>query len=405
MRVLVVAVVLALLVGCGGGDDGGAEEDVEARAESTPTATAEKEVEKPKPEATPTPEEQIEAMLDKRAAALQRGKPGAYVATSIPGRRKLDRRVARTASRLKLRNVWFEAGGIDVKGRRARAQVSFGYAVKGVNSRYEFDRRVRLRRVRGSWRFVGTNARRGLPPWEVGKFRERRSKHFVVHAPPHIPTGALVTALEDGYSAMRRLLNKSRLRDRYLVVIAEGPREAHKLTAEIRSAKSLAALAEANVVQSGMAEKTSEVKALRLLIVWEAFENLDSFTREIVAVHELTHAALAGTASGRVPSWLSEGVAMYISKERWPAPPGGNLAALSQPDAIGQLLGDKQARAYQLSSAAAFAIADRFGPKKLIKLHDSFSSEKLRGTPGKKLVNRALKKQLGISLAELSASL
>jgi hypothetical protein len=403
MRAIVAAVALALLTGCGGGDDGGAEDDGEARPQSRATETAEKAAEKPTPK--PTPEEQIEATLDKRAAALQGGKPGAYVATSIPARRKLDRRVARIASRLKLRDVWYEAGGISVDGRRARAQVSFGYAVKGVNSQYEFERRVRLRRVGGSWRYVGTNARRGLPPWEVGKFRERRSKHFVVHAPPHVPTGELITTLEDGYSTMRRLLNKSRLRDRYLVVIADGPSEARKLTVKVRSAKALAAVAEANVVHSGMAERTTEVKALRLLIVWEAFENFDSLNRGIVAVHELTHAALTGTASGRVPSWLSEGVAMYISKERWPAPSGVTLAELSQPDAIGRLLGDKQARAYQLSSAAAFAIADRFGPKKLIKLHDSFNSGKLRGTPGRKLVDRALKRNLGISLAELSASL
>src|SRR5688572_2353475 len=109
MRAIVAVVALGLLAGCGGGDDGGAEDDGEARAQSRATETTEKAAEKPKPK--PTPEEQIEAMLDKRAAALQGGKPGAYVATSIPARRKLDRRVARIASRLKLHKVWYEAGG------------------------------------------------------------------------------------------------------------------------------------------------------------------------------------------------------------------------------------------------------------------------------------------------------
>jgi hypothetical protein len=122
-----------------------------------------------------------------------------------------------------------------------------------------------------------------------------------------------------------------------------------------------------------------------------------------VITHELTHAALADSTSGRTPAWLAEGVALYVSGDRRLAPPEPNLAALSRPNAIALLTGEEQATAYSASSAAAFAIAERFGRRRLLALYDAFSEPSLRGDPGRRLVNRALRRELGISLAELEA--
>jgi hypothetical protein len=280
--------------------------------------------------------------------------------------------------------------------------VTTSYAIAGVRGTFEVERRVRARRTAAGWRVTSASGRRGLPPWEVDDFRERRTEHFVVLAPPAIPVDELVVALEDGYKTMSELLSRGRLRRRYLVVVAAGAEQARALTAQIRGVETLAALSDASVIQTGAAAETEKVVSLRLVVVWPPFSTLDAEGRRRVVAHELTHAALTGSTSGRMPAWLSEGVALYVSGDRRAATVGADLAALSQPDAIARLSGEEQAAAYNASSAAAFAIADRFGTDKLLELYEAFNDPRLRGRPGPRLVNRALKRELGITLADLS---
>ena len=124
-----------------------------------------------------------------------------------------------------------------------------------------------------------------------------------------------------------------------------------------------------------------------------------------MVTHELTHAALTGSTSGRTPAWLSEGVALYVSRDRRAAPPGADLAALSHPDAIGRLTGDAQATAYDASSAAAYAIADRFGTDRLLELYEAFNDPDLRGRPGPQARQPRPAPRARHHAGELSASL
>jgi HEAT repeat protein len=94
-----------------------------------------------------------------------------------------------------------------------------------------------------------------------------------------------------------------------------------------------------------------------------------------------------------------------VSGDRRPAPPGADLASLSRPDAIARLSGRAQSEAYDVSSAAAFAIAERFGTQRLLALYDAFNDRDLRGRPSPRLVNRALRRTLDLTLAELEDSL
>jgi hypothetical protein len=196
-----------------------------------------------------------------------------------------------------------------------------------------------------------------------------------------------------------------RLRRRYLVLVAADADQARALTTQIRGVDALAALADAVVIQEGPAQRTERVVSLRLLVVWTAYEPLDAAGRDRIVTHELTHAALAATTSGRVPAWLSEGVALYVSGDRRSPAPGADLRALSRPDAIARLRGEGQAAAYEASSAAAYAIAERYGDDRLLRLYDVFNDPGLRGRPGPRLVDRALRRTLGITLAELEASI
>lgn len=372
------------VAGCGGGDD------PSPRSQAPPGSPAER----PQPSA----EQQIADLFEERAAALEAGDAGAYAATGRPR----DRAVARRARRLRLRDVELEATNISVSGDRARVRVAARYGIAGVRGRFEATQRVRAVRTGAGWRVAGARAGRGRPPWEVDDFRERRSEHFVVLAPPEVPVEELVVALEDGYATMRELLSGGRLRRRYLVLVAGGAQQARALTTAIRGVETLAALSDASVIQQGPAEAVARVISLRLVVVWPPFSALDADGRSRVVTHELTHAALTGSTSGRTPAWLTEGVALYVSGDRRSAPPGADLAALSRPDSIARLTGPSQATAYSASSAAAFAIADQFGTDGLLDLYEAFNDPRLRGRPGPRLVERALRRVLGITLADLS---
>ena len=378
-----LAVAVVVFVGCGGGGEPA------PRPSETPGTPAER--------AEPSDRQQIADLFEARAAALEARDPRAYAAT---GRRR-DREHVRLARRMRLRDVTLVPTDIRVAGDRARVRVESGYRIAGVGGTFEADYRARVVRTRDGWRILREGGARGRPPWEVDDFRERRSEHFVVLAPPEVPVDELVVALEDGYATMRDLLSSGRLRRRYLVVVAAGAEQARALTTAIRGVETLAALSDTSVIQGGPAEEITRVVSVRVVVVWPPFSALDAEGRIRVVTHELTHAALTGSTSGRTPAWLSEGVALYVSGDRRPPPPGADLAALSRPDAIARLSGEAQATAYNASSAAAFAIAERFGTDRLLDLYEAFNDPRLRGRAGPRLVNRALRRVLGITLADL----
>jgi hypothetical protein len=382
---------LALLAGCGGGSDPA------PRPTETPGSPAER------PE--PTDDQQIAELFEKRAAALEAGDRRAYLATSTGAQRRRDRAAGRQARRLRLTGVTHVPTRVRVSGDRARAHLSSAYGIAGVRGKFESEQRVRLVQTGDGWRVAREGGARGRPPWEVDDFRERRSEHFVVLAPPEVPVDELVLALEDGYATMRELLTSGRLQRRYLVVVAAGPEQARALTVSIQGLDTLGALSDASVIQNGTEQRTTRVVSLRLVVVWPPFSLLDADGRRRVVTHELTHAALTGVTSGRTPAWLTEGVALLVSGDRRPAPPETDLGALSPPAAIARLTGRPQADAYSASSAAAFAIAERFGTRRLLDLYEAFNDPKLRGQPGARLANRALRRELGMTLAELEAAI
>jgi hypothetical protein len=387
VRVAAALAVLVMLAGCAGGGK---------RAAPSPAPGAQGRA-TPRP---PSDEQRIADVLRDRADALERGDRRAYLATSTGAMQRRDRRAIARAARLRLRQVDFDPGMVDVKGARATATVEQRYSFASVPGRFGNTRRVVLARRGGRWRVAGVRSKRGVPPWEVGDFRQHRTRHFVVLGPPGTRIGTLLTALERGYEAMRARLAQ-RLRRRYLVVVAAGPKQARALTDTIRGLGTLAAISDATISERGPARAVGKVVSLRLLVVDSAFMGLDALGRRRTIAHELTHAALAGSTSGRTPAWLVEGVAMYVSGDRRPAPANPDLAALSQPGAIARLSGSAQARAYAASSAAAFAIVDRWGRAKLMALYDSFNHASMPGRPGPRLVNRALSHELGISLRNL----
>ena len=361
-----LALALVLLAGCGGG----------TRPQPSPTPTA---TQTPRP---PSDDELLQRALDRRGA---RERPQG----------------------LGVRDVGYRLDQEAVDGRRAELTAHMTYGVAGVAGSFGGDVRLRARRVGGSWRVARTPAsRRGRPPWTVDDYVRVSSGHFVVWMPRGLDPTGLTAALADGYTRMRRTLRDGTLRRRYLVVVARDAARAERLTSEIRGLDGLTALTDTEVRLAGPAERVIGVASQRLLVVWPSFTALTPEQQRQTVTHELTHAALAPVSSGRLPAWLAEGVAEYVSGDRRaPQGPTPTLRALSKPGSIGRLQGAEQTEAYNRASAAAHLIAERYGRGDLMRLYLAFNRESLRGKAGPRLVDRALRRTLGISLRRLDRDL
>ena len=393
------ALLCAALAGCGGGAKTG---------NATPT---------PSPRAGTPPKDgdvtQLERLMDQRAAALAAGRARAYAATATGPQRDRDREAARNARGIGLRDVELAVDSSDVSGRRATLRVRTVYGVRGVRGSFATERRIRARRTGGGWRVVSESSPRERHPWELGLVETRRSRHFVVLAPQALELGTLVDALEVGYDRMGEVLKRPRLRERYLVVVAGGPQAARSLTEEIRGVESLAAISDAEVQETGPAQRVTAVVSQRLVVVWPPFSTLDAEGQQRVVTHELTHATLAGVTSGRTPAWLTEGIALYVSDDRridqaaQLRVQGGlpSLRGLARPDAIARLSGDRQSAAYAYASAAAFYVAERFGRQRLLRLFGVFNHEDLAGRAGPEVADRAVRRVLGVSTPRLERDL
>ena len=362
--------------------------------------------------------QQVRELLAVRAAALQRGDAGAYAATATGPQKRLDRAHAGRIEGLGVRGVRLRAVGGRVRTDQARVQVALEYRIRGVRGTFGSRRRMDLRRRGGRWLVTRVRGRE-RPPWEAGRFVLLRSEHFVVLAPPGVPEAPLAEALEAGYTETGDVLIRPALARRYLVVVAADAGQARALTELIRGVGSLAAIADAEVREEGDAQRVSEVVSQRLLVVWPQFEQADYAGRLRVVTHELTHAALAGVTSGRTPSWLLEGTALFVSGDRRVGEAaqlisGGGpravrraltLSGLSDPDAIARLDGEGQSAAYAYSSAAAFYIADRFGEKRLLALYTAFNDDRVKGEGGVQATDAAVRRVLDRPLARLERDL
>jgi hypothetical protein len=361
----------------------------------------------------------LEALLRRRARALETGNAKAYAATAIGPQRLRDFEAARNAAPLRLRDLALTVDSSDIRGRRATLRVHSTYRVSGIRGSFSAARRLAAARSGKGWRIRSESSRRERHPWEVGPVSERRTRHFVVIAPRGLDIGTLTDALELGYARMGDVLERPRLRRRYLVVVAGEARAARALTQRISGVGGLAAISDSQVREAGPAKTVSEVPSQRLVVVWPPFSTLDSGGRLRVVTHELTHAGLAGVTSGRTPAWLLEGMALYVSQDRRAGEAAeliadaGSAAAqraltlrgLSRPDAMARLHGNSQRAAYAYASAAAFYIAGRFGRRRYLELYDAFNDEALKGDAGTALTDRAVRRTLGLSLGRLERDL
>lgn len=404
------AAAAALLAGCGG------HSRPAAAAAATPKAEA-------KASRPPSDTDQLHALLNARAAATRAGDATALERTSTGRQRRRDGRAAAAAGPLQLSHLAMTPQTTQVDGRRAVLHVETIYSFSGVRSLFVKHSRVTARRTAQGWRVTRERAVGVMAPWELGRYTVRRSRHFLALSPHGLHVGSLMSDLEHGRTEERHGLPSARPPGRMLVLVTRGSSDARALTRDVRALGSLTAMAESEVTFRGPARRVSVLSGQRIVVFWRAYGGRSTQERRMVIAHELTHAALARRTTGRTPAWLVEGIAMYASGDERAGDAGAllagarlrvasqqsaadrvlSLARLARPRAMNRLSTIPLAVAYSFSSAAAYAIAAKYGRDGLLRLYKAFNDESIHGRAGARLDNRVTRHVLHESLRSVQA--
>ena len=356
----------------------------------------------------------IEALLAERARALEAGDAAALAATATGPQRSRDRRAVRRARGLSLTRIRFTTEAVETGGDRARVVYALSYALRGTEQPYRTGRRLTATKTPDGWRVARDVPRREPLPWEVAAFRVTRAPRVVLLTPSGVDAGPLAAGLSSAYRAVARALPRRELPETVLVIGARDARQTEALTGPI--ADGIVALANVVVTYGPRpALAVDRVLAQRMVVVGSRWSALPEAERASTLEHELIHTALDPDTSGRTPSWLSEGIALYLSGDDRRAEarvraagagaaPAARLGDLSRPGSIFRLDASAQGAAYAASSAAAEAIVARDGVRGLLSLLDAFNDPAIPGRPGRATTDRVLKRTLGLSLAELEAA-
>ena len=357
----------------------------------------------------PDDAEQIARVLEDRARALDAADGLALSATATGRQRARDRRSARRAKPLSIDRVRLVADDLETSGGRAKAKVNMSYRVRGMRRPVLTAREIVLRHGSAGWRVERDAPRREPLPWEIGDFNLTRAPHVVLLTPPGVHAERLSRGLAAAYRSIRRDLPARELPRSVLVIAARDAAQTRRLA--IKIGRGVVALADVAVSWGPPpAFRVERVLAERMIVVDSRWRRLPEAERQMTLEHELTHTALNRDTSLRTPAWLVEGVAMYVSDDDRTSEArlraagtaqSTNLRRLCRPDSIIGLRGRRQAAAYAASSAAVEAIVQRYGSEALFKLYDAFNDSTLRGKTCAATADRALRRTLGMSLAQL----
>ena len=408
------ALVGAVLLVAGCGDSKPSlkpKEDAAQAATATPTATPESDAQK------------LQSLLSERARRIENGDAEALADTSTGAQQARDRHEANAARALKLEDVQLQARSTSIEDDTATAQVITSYRFLGIaDSEFAIRSAMTFAKTEDGWRVKGDRPTQGVQaPWQLANYTVRRSPHFVALTPTGLRVDRLMKDLEAGRVTMKRGLPGVKVPERLLVVVARGNEDTKALTRDVRALGSLDAIAQAAVDENGPSKRVTHVSAQRLLVVWRWFKRESRAERRQTIAHEMTHASLVKQTSGRLPAWLAEGMALYVSNDRRYGDAGAmlvggvlrdrskqaaskrvlSLTVLGKSKSMQNLASTPLAFAYSYSAAAAFAIAQKHGRNGLLRLYKAFSSAKYKGPAGRKLMDRVMRRTLHQSLASV----
>jgi hypothetical protein len=402
-----------LVAGCGG-----------SKPSSKPDGVAKASKPKPTPTATPQSDAQLlQSLLVERARRIENGDGAALADTSTGPQAARDKHEANAARALKLEGVTLEASSTSIGSKSATAHVLTRYRFLGIgDSEFAVKSAMTFAKTPDGWRVKDDHPSQGVvAPWQLANYTVRRSPHFLALTPAGLKADRFMKDLEAGRVTMKRGLPGVKVPERLLVVVARGSEDTKALTRDVKALGSLDAIAQASVRETGPAKRVTSVSGQRLLVIWRWFKRESRSERRMTIAHEMTHASLVKQTSGRLPAWLIEGMALYVSNDRRYGDAGAmlsggvlrdssqqaaskrvlSLTALGKPKAMQNLGSTPLSFAYSYSSAAAFAIAAKHGRKGLLRLYKAFDSTKYKGRPGRKLIDRVMRATLRQPLASV----
>jgi hypothetical protein len=412
MRYSAALLGAALLVaGCGGSKPSSKSDGVAKAATPTPTATPQSDA------------QLLQNLLVERARRIENGDGAALADTSTGPQAARDKHEANAARSLKLEGVALQASSTSIGGKTATAHVLTRYRFLGIDdSEFAVKSAMTFAKTPDGWRVKDDHPSQGVvAPWQLANYTVRRSPHFVALTPTGLKIDRFMKDLEAGRITMKRGLPGVKVPKRLLVVVARGNEDTKALTRDVKALGSLDALAQASVRETGPAKRVTNVAGQRLLVIWRWVKRESRSERRMTIAHEMTHASLVRQTSGRMPAWLVEGMALYVSNDRRYADAGAmlsggvlrdssqqaaskrvlSLTALGKPRSMQSLAPTPLSFAYSYAAAAAFAIADKHGRKGLLRLYKAFDSTKYKGSAGRKLTDRVMRGTLHQSLASV----
>ncbi|MCX4667768.1 hypothetical protein OG453_14005 [Streptomyces sp. NBC_01381] len=375
----VLALCVALLVGCGG-----------------PSA----------PDAAPG---DVRRLLDRRAEAVLDRDAAAYRATGRPAEAYGNLRDLPLAS-------WgYRLTAFDRDGARATATAELRYRIKGYDREpLSTTRTLSLRERDGQWYVAAERPAKKATEqlWDQGPVTSVRGDH------------SLVLGVGRGDRATAELRAYADLADRAVPSVRDAWRGKWPGQVVVLVPKSLDGMAGLlgapasgyqgiAAVTTGEAGGSGQAPADRIIVNPEAYGVLGAFGKQVVITHETTHVATRAHTSRATPLWLSEGFADWVGYRgtgRTAAQAAPELRRAVQEERLPAALpedgdfgfsGDsgKLAQAYEGAWLACRMIADQWGEERLTAFYEAVGDHKKR--PG--AVEDALRDVLDLSPEEFTA--
>ncbi|CAD5940123.1 MULTISPECIES: hypothetical protein [Streptomyces] len=327
---------------------------------------------------------EIDATLERRAAAVLARDPAGYLDALAPDAAKL-----RAAQRTELANLadvplksWaYEVKGItEEDGDWATAEVELRYRIDGYDTAPVAARRtLELMRDGERWYVSADRPAKGASDqlWHQGEVEVVRGAHSLVLGVgrPEEELRQIADTVDLAVPAVSDAWPQPWAR-RVVVLVPDSVESmAGLLGSPETSYRGIAA------VTTGEAGTTGKRPALadRVIVNPQAYASLGSFGQRVVLTHETTHVATRTSTSTATPVWLSEGFAdwaAYRGEDRTPDLIAPELTgAVRAGDVPAGLPDDKDfgfdgdpaelARAYESAWMACELIAERWGKEKL----------------------------------------
>ena len=329
----------------------------------------------------------IRAMLEQRASSLLRGDVAGYLQPLGPGARAVEEPIARGAISVALSDISFvfiPKPDVDTEAPVIRAvpiDLVFTYKALPPDNRFALTYLYDIERQGPSWVITRSQPDVGtLPIWATGPVQVGTSPHFLALSRPGLGnTGQALALAEQANSAIvpKLALETDPV---HLLVLARDHRQLEEVAGRPEPTGVLA-LADFTSTGEGVGRQRQMIVDMTAVLGAEATRRVKLHESELtpgqVFQHELGHLALSRYFSTKIPGWVKEGAAMYLSGERRTLSWSEGAQARTF-DALSFVELSKSqtltgADGYAYANAAVLYLVQTFGPERFWGFYSDFA--------------------------------